>query len=286
MLAMLQTPSSAQLHFLPMHPLLLLLVGCLYQFSLKEAANMVATGKWYLRSDDANALGVNKKTFNKHVKLGNMQIFHEYGSKLHVPRPFDQNVFYYVSGIGIDASSEKTLTLPQWVHMCIQLEEFMDKNPNVLPPPPIIDCLSAYSGQDCSNCNLMEILAIVNKLHLEKTLKFMKDFVLESPVQNQSRNADGTTAAPITTTGNSVTPSPKQKANDMTKGKAHEDKASDSSLCEMEYECQGLQSDKIDQFERLPYSTINHACISSLSHTLPSCTHFEKLPHSAIMHKF
>ena len=38
---------------------------------------MVATGKWYLRSDAANALGVDEKTFNKRVKLGNTQIFRE-----------------------------------------------------------------------------------------------------------------------------------------------------------------------------------------------------------------
>jgi hypothetical protein len=45
---------------------------------------------WGLRSEE--------KAFNKQVKLGNTHIFHEYGSKVHVPRPFNQNVFYYVSG--------------------------------------------------------------------------------------------------------------------------------------------------------------------------------------------
>jgi hypothetical protein len=89
------------------------------------------TGKWCLRADAASTLGVNEKAFNKQVKLGNTHIFREYGSKVHVPRPFNQNVFYYVSDNGImNANESKTLTLPQWVHMwkSAQLERHANKD--------------------------------------------------------------------------------------------------------------------------------------------------------------
>jgi hypothetical protein len=54
---------------------------------------------------------VDEKAFNKQVKLGNTRIFRGYGSKVHIPRPFNQNVFYYVSDNGImNANESKMLT--------------------------------------------------------------------------------------------------------------------------------------------------------------------------------
>ena len=58
----------------------------------------------------ASTLGVNEKVFNKQVKLGNTCIFHEYRKKVHIPRPFNQNVFYYVSDNGMNANESKMLS--------------------------------------------------------------------------------------------------------------------------------------------------------------------------------
>jgi hypothetical protein len=45
-------------------------IGCLYNFSLSEGAKML-NGKWCLWADAASTLGVDKKAFNKQVKLSN-----------------------------------------------------------------------------------------------------------------------------------------------------------------------------------------------------------------------
>jgi hypothetical protein len=143
-------------------------IGYLYNFSLSEGAKML-NGKWCLRADAASTLEVDKKAFNKQVKLSNTCIFHEYGSKVHIPRPFNQNVFYYFSNNGMNANESKMLTLPQWLHLCIGLEKFMD-NPNNLPSPTTINSLSIYSGKECTVCSSGDIVVVVEELCTQKAL--------------------------------------------------------------------------------------------------------------------
>jgi hypothetical protein len=97
------------------------------------------------------------------------------GSSAGGPR-VNQNVFYYVSDNGMNANESKTLTLPQWVHMCIGLEKFMD-NPNNLPSPTTINSLLIYSGKECTVCSSGDIMAVVEELRTQKALKFTKDFI-------------------------------------------------------------------------------------------------------------
>jgi hypothetical protein len=85
--------------FLPSF-LALFIICFLYHHSLNEAAIM-ATGKWCFRADATSKYSGGRGARRRHSS--NKQathIFHEYGSKVHVPRPFNQNVFYYVSDNG------------------------------------------------------------------------------------------------------------------------------------------------------------------------------------------
>jgi hypothetical protein len=103
----------------------------------------------------------------------------------------------------------------------------------------------------------------------KKALLSTKDFVIKSPPRQDQGSSSGATAAPVTPgTGNGTAEgSVARKGNVMTNGDAMTDgnvmlddnaltngnESTDGDI-KLEYECQGIQSDKIDQFENVDLS--------------------------------
>jgi len=159
MLSLRHSASSMAIHYLVIL-LPFLFSGHLYQLPLKgwliwrQSSVPTASGRCVLMR--RKCLVPTRKNFKQQANIGNVRIFREYGSRVHFPTPYKNNIFYYVSSDGNSASESKTLTLPQWVYMCNELERFLDSRENLLSLP-IIQLLLAYSGKDCTGLDRVEV---------------------------------------------------------------------------------------------------------------------------------